>query len=112
MGDQSMRLCVQQQLEIIRDTLPSHVALDAWVEGAASNDIDLDVPLATAPARLRAWGYIEGAADAVDLTVREMLDWLDIKLHSFDAPRAQKLRRLRDAILALPAPARAPKRRR
>ncbi len=87
MGEQSMRQCVIDRLETIREALPSHIALDEWLadhdfemlhEHHGGNPIVLE-------SIAHAFGYLEGVADATDMTVREMLDAADIKVHSFDA---------------------------
>jgi hypothetical protein len=90
-GEQSMRQCVVDRLETLRENLPAHIALDEWIgdggEMPAFGTSDVHEAIESVAC---AWGYIQGAADAVNQTVLEMIGNLEITLQSFDVPAQSK----------------------
>lgn len=88
MGDRSMRACLTEQVDAIRDALPLGRSFLDWYDDGADASAFL-----TAGANvhaLGAWGYLQGAADALDLTVMEMLDEHSVQMTT---PRAARLAR-------------------
>lgn len=90
MGDRSMEACLIEQLEVLRraqqisdDVGPT---LQGWYDDGADVKVLLGAntyDVAKAYDVTYAWGYLEGVADAHDLTVMEMLDEHGL---TFDAP--------------------------
>lgn len=89
MGERTMKACLEEQLDVLREVARTHpscgFSLEAWYDDGAvleqlySLDDHCDLKGATFPLAecckfAYAWGYIEGAADMADLTVRELLD--------------------------------------
>jgi hypothetical protein len=87
-----MRDLILEQLRIIRRNVGAE-----HVEEFISAHIDFADMARLNPGTITAHGYLEGAADAVDMTVLEMLDNLDIdpsdlgyEPPALPAPRARR----------------------
>ena len=101
MGDRSMETCLAEQLDVLRETVRLNgqcgSSLQDWYDDGANVAQLLSWP-SQGPdgprAVIYAWGYLEGAADALGLTVMEMLDAHGLSFD--DAPtKRQKIRKIK-----------------
>jgi hypothetical protein len=82
MGDRSMKECLVEQLLTLNASLPKDGKRGGsramrWYDDGA--DVSQLQCVGANVNGLLAWGYLEGAADALDVTVQELLD-----LHRLD----------------------------
>jgi hypothetical protein len=71
--ERSLHRCLLERVHIIQERLPSATRLaDVFEDADALDHVASHLELA------RSVGWIEGAADALDLTVLELLDVADI----------------------------------
>lgn len=93
MGDRSLKACIVEQLEVLRVAAMVSDTAGPTLQGWYDDGADLS---SLVHHRYRAelnrnvtyaWGYLEGVADALDLTVMSMLEEHGL---SFDADVARK----------------------
>lgn len=82
---QSMRQCVIDRVETLRVHLPAHIALEEWLSGGGITlDEEYKAAVEADPNAIEhiaaAWGYLEGVADTMHMTVLEMLAAADVSL--------------------------------
>lgn len=88
MGDRSMTECLAEQLVLLRSSLPKGTSAQQWYDDGA--DVTQLQAVGANVNGLRAWGYLEGAADANDWTVMDLLTEHGLTL---DAPKPKKAQR-------------------
>lgn len=86
MGDRSMTTCIGEMIQILRDAFPGE-SLQIWYDdGFSFEELSWD-SITAQEAFAHAWGYLQGVADAADVTVLEMLGsfgyTLDVDLETF-----------------------------
>lgn len=83
-----MRACLTEQVDAIRESLPPGRSFLDWYDDGA--DAEAFMTAGANVHALGAWGYLQGAADALDLTVLELLDEHSVNLTT---PRTVRLAR-------------------
>jgi len=95
MGERIFADCLSEQLTFARDHLRSAdmTLQDFYDSGQDFEAIADKLDDLQRESFAHAWGYLEGAADAVDMTVAEMLEAHGL---SFDATKPTKRQRIRE----------------
>lgn len=86
MGDRSLQACVQEQLDALHEALRLQgvscgETLDTWYDAGAPMLVFVGLDDEVFEAAMYAWGYLNGAADHCDVTVREYVDNLGLSFH-------------------------------
>lgn len=94
MGERSLSTCLSEQLDFARDHLrgADMTPQDFYDSGQDFEAIADKLDDVSRESLAHAWGYLEGAADALDLTVLELLETHGLSL---DAPAPTKRQRIR-----------------
>jgi hypothetical protein len=94
MGERSLTECLEEQLRFARDHLRAAemTVQDFYDSGQDFEAIADKLDDLQRESLAHAWGYLEGAADALDLTVLELVEAHGL---SFDAPAHHKRQLIR-----------------
>ena len=91
MGDRAMDACLQEMLDYARDSMTGR-DLQTWYDEGCQG---IDPEEMTQLERFTwAWGYLQGVADALDMTVMEMLDAHGLSMEDKPATKRQKIRKI------------------
>ena len=90
MGERSMLACLVEHLDVLRSSLPPGTSAQDWYDAGCPDDVFSSHGANVGG--LYAAGYLQGAADAADVTIGDMLDSYEL---SFDAPQPTKRQRIR-----------------
>jgi len=101
MGERSLEVCVEEQLNWLREAIRLSAACGATVQGWYDDGANVEVLAECGDenvyeSAVYAWGYLNGCADHCDMTVLEYIDYLGLSFDDEDEkPKATPIKQRR-----------------